>query len=80
MSEENDTWEGLEFGEGVYLDHEEIAYQAEREESQEIEDFWAREQFRHELFGDDWDTDYEKRKSKARWGSSMYWPGDWDCE
>jgi hypothetical protein len=62
-------WLGLEFGEGDYLDHEQLAMEAEREESQEIEDFWAMEQLKQELYGDDmnWDTDYEKRKSKARW-------------
>jgi hypothetical protein len=47
-----------------------LALEEEEEESREIEDFWAREQMKQELFGKDdmdWDTDYEERKSKARW-------------
>lgn len=75
-------WDELDFGEGIYLDHDEIAYEYEREESREIENFWLREQIKAEFRSYDpydvWDTDYEKRKTKARWDMAL--PGGWDCE
>ena len=65
MSEEEE-----QFGEGLYIDHDEEA----RKEAQEIEDFWHLEQLKYEL---GWNTDYEERKSKARWADSWQ---DWeDC-
>lgn len=72
-------WDDLEFGEGDYVDYDKIARDKEKwqaEESQELETFWHLEQVKHDL---GWDTDYEKRKSKARW--DMFGPEDWDdCE
>ena len=75
-------WDEMNFGEGVYLDHDQLTIDAEEEESREIEEFWAREQIKAQYRGydpyDAWDTNYEKRKSKARWDMAL--PGGWEDE
>lgn len=50
-------WAELDFGEGVYLDHEQLALDEERRKEREIEDYWYQKKMEMEWTKGKWTKD-----------------------